>query len=86
MASSLRFFGVGSILMLIAACGDSASNPASSSGSVQAASSEIAACVERGVAYFKEIGSYPTLSSAPNTGRSAEDVAAERCGRTTTAF
>ncbi|SHM14524.1 hypothetical protein SAMN05216428_11538 [Nitrosospira sp. Nsp11] len=48
--------------------------------------SEIDACVERGVAYFKEIGSYPTLSSAPNTGRQAEDVAFERCNRTITAF
>lgn len=44
------------------------------------------ACTKRGVAYFKEIGSYPTLSSAPNRGRSAEDVALERCSRTTTAF
>ncbi len=46
----------------------------------------VAACTERGVAYFKEIGSYPTLSSAPNAGRSAREVAAERCGRTLTAF
>ena len=38
-------------------------------------------CVNRGVQYFKEIGSYPTLSSAPNTGRKAKDVAAERCKR-----
>lgn len=43
-------------------------------------------CIERGVKYFKEIGSYPTLSSAPNRGRKAEDVAAERCRRTTGAF
>lgn len=47
---------------------------------------EVDACVNRGVAYFKEIGSYPTLSSAPTTGRLAEDVARERCNRTTTAF
>jgi hypothetical protein len=47
---------------------------------------EVNACVERGVEYFKEIGSYPTLSSAPNKGRNAEDVALERCNRTTTAF
>jgi hypothetical protein len=47
---------------------------------------EVDSCVNRGVAYFKEIGSYPTLSSAPNTGRLAEDVARERCNRTTTAF
>lgn len=47
---------------------------------------EIDACVRRGVEYFKEIRSYPTLHSSPNTGRSAEDVAIERCNRTTTAF
>lgn len=47
---------------------------------------EIAACTQRGIEYFREIGSYPTLSSAPNAGRSADDVAAERCNRTTTAF
>ena len=46
----------------------------------------IKACVERGEAYFREIGSYPTLKSAPNAGRSAVEVAAERCERTTTAF
>ena len=43
-------------------------------------------CVDRGVSYFKEIGSYPKLSSKPNIGRSAESVAIERCNRTTTAF
>lgn len=48
--------------------------------------SNVSACVDRGVAYFKEIGSYPTLTSPPNSGRSAEDVASERCNRTTTAF
>jgi hypothetical protein len=51
-----------------------------------AANDDVAACTERGVAYFREIGSYPTLSSAPNRGRLARDVAAERCGRTLTAF
>jgi hypothetical protein len=44
------------------------------------------ACVDRGVQYYREIGSYPTLSSAPNEGRKAIDVARERCRRTTTAF
>lgn len=48
--------------------------------------SKVSACVDRGVKYFKDIGSYPTLSSPPNGGRSAEDVATERCNRTTTAF
>jgi hypothetical protein len=49
-------------------------------------SMSVNACVNRGIAYFKEIGSYPTLGSAPNAGRSAEDVARERCNRTSTAF
>jgi hypothetical protein len=49
-------------------------------------SDSIAECGKRGVAYFKEIGSYPTLKAAPNKGRSAVDVVAEHCGRTTTAF
>lgn len=43
-------------------------------------------CIEKGVAYFKEIGSYPYLSSYPNAGRAAEDVAAERCERSPIAF
>lgn len=46
----------------------------------------IASCAKRGVAYFIEIGSYPTLHSDPDAGRTAEDVAVERCTRTTTAF
>lgn len=46
----------------------------------------VASCVARGVAYFKEVGSYPRLTSDPNKGRRAEDVARERCQRTTTAF
>jgi len=45
-------------------------------------SQAIEACVGRGIAYFKEIGSYPRLSD----GRSAAQVARERCNRTTTAF
>jgi hypothetical protein len=48
--------------------------------------SEVDACIQRGVTYFKEIGSYPTLLTEPNVGRSAESVAVERCNRTTTAF
>lgn len=51
-----------------------------------AAVDTVAACTDRGIAYFKEIGSYPRLSSAPNAGRLAREVAAERCGRTLTAF
>jgi hypothetical protein len=47
-----------------------------------AASSDVQDCVSRGVGYFKEIEAYPQLSD----GRSAEAVARERCGRSTTAF
>jgi len=47
---------------------------------------EVDACVDRGVIYFKETGSFPTLSSAGNEGKYAADVARERCNRTTTAF
>jgi hypothetical protein len=46
----------------------------------------IAACTERGIAYFKEIGAYPTLTAAPNKGRAAEDVARERCERSSHSF
>lgn len=49
-------------------------------------SDPVTACAERGIAYFKEIGSYPELRSAPNVGRAAEEIALERCRRTTTAF
>lgn len=55
-------------------------------GSTTGNQSELSACIERGISYYREIGSYPTLSSPPNTGRLAEEVVAERCRRTTTAF
>ena len=74
MMQLIRLFIACIIFFGIAGCGKSGPDP------------EIAACVERGVTYFKETGSYPTLSSAPNTGRRAEDVARERCNRTITAF
>ena len=48
--------------------------------------SPVAACAERGIAYFRTIRSYPTLHSAPNIGRSAETVALERCKRDLAAF
>ncbi|MGE0160771.1 MAG: hypothetical protein AB7T31_15310 [Gemmatimonadales bacterium] len=47
---------------------------------------EVDACVERGIAYFKEIGSYPTLTSSAYEGRNADEEARARCERTTTAF
>ena len=62
------------VLLTLTGCGDGVDQE------------EIDDCVRRGVGYFKEIGSYPTLQSSPNTGRLAEDVAIERCNRTTTAF
>lgn len=65
---------------------DAANATTSATPEQTAETDSVAACTERGVAYFKEIGSYPTLSSAPNRGRSAREVAAERCGRTLTAF
>jgi len=49
-------------------------------------SGQVEACVVRGVAYFKEIGSHPIEWRPPATVLSAEDVARERCRRTTTAF
>ena len=50
------------------------------------AASALRTCTQKGIAYFKEIGSYPTLSASPNRGKLAEDVALERCQRTTGAF
>jgi hypothetical protein len=74
------------VLLGIVSCSD---NRSAQTGSVPGrgrSDSEVEACVERGVQHFKDIGSYPTLSQPPNTGRSAEVVARERCNRTTTAF
>jgi hypothetical protein len=45
-----------------------------------------AECVQRGIAYFREIGSWPTLMAPPNRGRSAAEVVAERCNRSLMAF
>jgi len=77
------------LLFSIVGCSDNQSSQSVRTRSVPEAdrsNSEVDACVERGVQYFKDIGSYPTLSSPPNKGRSAEEVARERCNRTTTAF
>lgn len=60
---------------LLTACGKSDTNNAA-----------IASCLENGIAYYKEIGSYPTLTSAGMEGRMAEDVAAEKCSRSIQAF
>lgn len=48
----------------------------------QSSWSAVSDCTQRGIAYFKEIESWPTLTD----GRDAASVAAERCSRTTTAF
>lgn len=74
MMQPIRLFIACMTFLGVAGCGKSGPDP------------RIEACFERGVAYFKEIGSYPTLSSTPDTGRRAEEVARERCNRTTTAF
>lgn len=68
-------FGIVLSLVALPGCGGGGQNQA-----------EIDACVERGVAYFKEIGSYPTLTAPMYEGRNAEDEARARCNRTTTAF
>ena len=47
---------------------------------------EQADCIKRGVASFKQIGSYPTLRVPPDKGRAAIDVARERCSGTSAAF
>ena len=78
----------GLLIWLVASTGPSSSGPFDASGPAAnpRSANPVAKCVERGIAYYKTIGSYPTLSTAPNAGRKAEDVVAERCGRTTTAF
>lgn len=55
-------------LLLLSACGRNAA--------------AISECVDRGIVYFNEIGSYPRLSD----GRSASSVARERCERSSSAF
>lgn len=65
-------------VLAIASCGES------NEAKVESESQERDAynrCVSLGVQYFKEIGSYPTLKSAPNAGRHAIEVARERCER-----
>jgi hypothetical protein len=43
-------------------------------------------CLANGVAYYKEVVAYPTITAGVNVGRASDDVIAERCSRTTTAF
>ncbi|MCC2958946.1 hypothetical protein LK540_00665 [Massilia sp. IC2-278] len=79
-----HMIGLAVVALALVGCGNKAPEIAADSGSNSG--DNVARCTERGVAYFKEIGSYPTLTSAPNAGRAAEDVAMERCQRTLTAF
>jgi hypothetical protein len=53
-----------------------------SDGVTRSSRSGVPDCVSRGISYFREIGSYPTLSD----GRDAVTVATERCSRTAGAF
>jgi hypothetical protein len=78
IAASTRLYAALLLCNALTGCGGE--------GATETRTSSVAACISRGIAYFKEIGSYPTLKSAPNAGRSADEVAAERCNRTTTAF
>lgn len=91
----IRFYLVPALLTIaLVGCGEKQGGVPSSGVGREAQSKDassssgetVDACVKRGVAYFKEIGSYPKLGSAPNAGRRAEDVALERCNRTLTAF
>lgn len=66
------------ITAVLAGCGKSSSP--------EIVNPEIEECVARGLAYFVEIGSYPVLTTEPNVGRKASEVARERCDRTTGAF
>ena len=47
---------------------------------------DIAPTVKGNFAYFKEMGSYPVLTSKQYAGRRVEDEALTRCKSTTTAF
>jgi hypothetical protein len=73
-------------ILLISICAFSLLAGCDSQREGNTGNAKVSACVARGVSYFKEVGSYPTLKSAPNSGRRAEDIALERCNRTTTAF
>ncbi|EME5683561.1 TPA: hypothetical protein PVK60_000504 [Acinetobacter baumannii] len=47
------------------------------------ADNEIRKCVQKGIAYYKEIGSYPMLKSE---NISAEDKALQKCENSSVAF
>jgi len=71
---------------LFASCALVACGSAAPGSGVADAMNPVLLCAERGTDYFRKIRSYPTLRSAPNIGRAAEDVALERCKLSTTTF
>ena len=72
-------FCVAAAAALLAGCG-------STNDKTEMAGDPVLECVQRGIAYFKQIGSYPVLHAEPNVGKAAEEVALDRYRRTTTAF
>lgn len=72
MIKAMMVFIVGSFMFLYF-------SHASKSGNE---SNQFDECVSKGDAYYRDIGSYPTLSN----GRDAHSVVVEKCFQTTTAF
>ena len=71
----MKVYALVIVAVVLTGCG----SPDTGTGS---SNSPVETCVAKGVAYFKEIEAFPTLSD----GRDAETVARERCHRTTGAF
>lgn len=84
--NGLRVLSITACLSTLFGCGEAENSSNEPLTRHSSRADEVAACVEKGIQYFKDIGSYPTLSSAPNAGRLADEVALERCRRTVTAF
>jgi hypothetical protein len=78
----------GGALLLLSACDNAAEREEIYGGVAREAERvrKYDACHSKGLDYFMDTGSYPTLKSAPNTGRLATDVIKERCSRTPDAF
>lgn len=73
MRKSITLFAI----FLLSACNNSSDNSTSAYSK-----SETELCIEKGIRYYQDIGSYPTLSN----GQKAEEAAREKCSRTTGAF
>jgi hypothetical protein len=82
--AALAAFATSFLIVLVSP--DATDGTAARTASAARETTEYRRCVDKGVMYFAEIGSYPYLTQAPNRGRRAEDVAAERCERSTKAF